>query len=287
MDPNPVLRDGIERLIERIFGTYPEDYSFSDKGLKYDSSANTVKHIVTFVEVFRLLNVKELNDKSPGEGWSRFYDISCWSSTLDTRRAPKPYTFGELIRMDSIVIIVLLDSTANTKAKNAKAKKDSQSQKCSDDTDNSNSNGGNKNSNVVTCIATTSAAASVAAAATAVYVAIKTAAAAASTINSEQQSRDCKIKQQVQDEKAEQNREQYSNVQPADNLKHIGKVKRKIRQRIRDELAVQKQQAPFELAEAESTAIPETLSKPKPKIKRVRKSPSSPASSLQKKQRTD
>ncbi|KAJ1897744.1 hypothetical protein LPJ66_003182 [Kickxella alabastrina] len=34
---DPVLRDGIERLIERIFGTYPKDYSFGDKGLQYDS----------------------------------------------------------------------------------------------------------------------------------------------------------------------------------------------------------------------------------------------------------
>ncbi|KAJ1898774.1 hypothetical protein LPJ66_002545, partial [Kickxella alabastrina] len=57
---DPVLRDGIERLIERIFGTYPEDYSFGDKGLKYDSSANTVKHIGCFVESFRLLNVKDV-----------------------------------------------------------------------------------------------------------------------------------------------------------------------------------------------------------------------------------
>ncbi|KAJ1890545.1 hypothetical protein LPJ66_007417 [Kickxella alabastrina] len=44
--------------------------------------------------------------------------------------------------------------------------------------------------------------------------------------------------------------------------------------------------APSELAEPESIATPETLLKPKPKPKRVRKNPSSPASSLQKKQRT-
>ncbi|KAI7829120.1 hypothetical protein BX661DRAFT_100152 [Kickxella alabastrina] len=40
-----------------------------------------------------------------------------------------------------------------------------------------------------------------------------------------------------------------------------------------------------ELAESASAATPETL--PKPKTKRVRKNPSAPASSLQKKQRTD
>ncbi|KAJ1896571.1 hypothetical protein LPJ66_003911 [Kickxella alabastrina] len=269
----------------------------------------------------------------------------------------------------------------------------------------------------------TSAAVSVAAAATAVSVATKTAANAASITESAQQSHnqwmpirpqsadiirwigdekgwskdkiDSKIRQQVQDEKAERNQKQCVNIQPADNLKRIvklsgwsqGKIERKIRQRIRDELAAQQQngqqqqqqdqeqeqeqqatatgvniipavetprqilchsflqytmedclqtfradgtktkdgekvpsgrrkwnnrdmaavlnfriilnalltdnrpphslrkKASSELAEAESTVTPETLLKPKPK--RVRKNPSSLASSLQKKQRTD
>ncbi|KAJ1881010.1 hypothetical protein LPJ66_011401, partial [Kickxella alabastrina] len=59
-----------------------------------------------------------------------------------------------------------------------------------------------------------------------------------------------KAKQQLQDELAERNREQYINIQPADNLKRIvslsgwsrGKVKCKIRQRMRDELAAQQQE---------------------------------------------
>ncbi|KAJ1940562.1 hypothetical protein GGF37_003923 [Kickxella alabastrina] len=42
-----VLRNGMERLMERIFGTHPEDYSFGDKGLQYDSAAKTLNHIGT------------------------------------------------------------------------------------------------------------------------------------------------------------------------------------------------------------------------------------------------
>ncbi|KAJ1945277.1 hypothetical protein GGF37_001778 [Kickxella alabastrina] len=48
-----VLRDRMACLIKRVFYTYPEDYSFSDKGLQYDSVANTVNHIGAFVEIFR------------------------------------------------------------------------------------------------------------------------------------------------------------------------------------------------------------------------------------------
>ncbi|KAJ1894725.1 hypothetical protein LPJ66_005015 [Kickxella alabastrina] len=58
------------------------------------------------------------------------------------------------------------------------------------------------------------------------------------------------MKQQLRDELAERNQKQYINTQSADNLKHIarlsgwsrGKIKRKIRQRMRDELAAQQQQ---------------------------------------------
>ncbi|KAI7827324.1 hypothetical protein BX661DRAFT_171258 [Kickxella alabastrina] len=127
-------------------------------------------------------------------------------------------------------------------------------------------------------VATTSAAVSVAAAATIVSVATATAATAASIVNNAQQRRNqwittrpqsadiirwigegtgwfkrnilCKVKQQLRDELAERNWEQYINTQPADNLKHIvrlsgwlrGKIEHKIRQRMRDELAAQQQQ---------------------------------------------
>ncbi|KAJ1945617.1 hypothetical protein GGF37_001609, partial [Kickxella alabastrina] len=55
--------------------------------------------------------------------------------------------------------------------------------------------------------------------------------------------------QQLRDELAERDQEQYIDIQPADNPKRI---------------------APFESAEPESTATPRTLPKPK----RVRKNPS-------------
>ncbi|KAJ1888649.1 hypothetical protein LPJ66_008464 [Kickxella alabastrina] len=125
--------------------------------------------------------------------------------------------------------------------------------------------------------ATTSTAASVAAA-TAASVATTTAADAAFITDNAQQSRNqwmpiCprstdiirwigeekgwskskisrKIKQQLRNELAERNREQYINIQSANNLKRIvrlsgwsrGKIEHKIRQRIHDELAVQQQQ---------------------------------------------
>ncbi|KAI7834315.1 hypothetical protein BX661DRAFT_215687 [Kickxella alabastrina] len=48
------------RLIESFFGTYPKGYSFSNKGFQYDTVANTVNYIGTFVEIFRFLNLKEM-----------------------------------------------------------------------------------------------------------------------------------------------------------------------------------------------------------------------------------
>ncbi|KAI7835201.1 hypothetical protein BX661DRAFT_202894 [Kickxella alabastrina] len=105
-----------------------------------------------------------------------------------------------------------------------------------------------------------------------------------------------------------------------------GKLERKIRQRMRDELAAQQQhqkhgqqhrvaatgvntipagikndakvqgshpprflrkKALSELAESASVAAPETLLKPKPKTKRVRKNPPAPVSFLQKEQQAD
>ncbi|KAI7826648.1 hypothetical protein BX661DRAFT_224833 [Kickxella alabastrina] len=59
-----------------------------------------------------------------------------------------------------------------------------------------------------------------------------------------------KVKQQLRDELAERNREQYINIQPVDNPKRIvrlsgwsrGKIECKIRQRMRDELAAQQQE---------------------------------------------
>ncbi|KAJ1940973.1 hypothetical protein GGF37_003754 [Kickxella alabastrina] len=49
----------MEHLIEKSFGTYPEDHSFGDRGLQYDSVANTVNHIGAFVEIFRGLNLSK------------------------------------------------------------------------------------------------------------------------------------------------------------------------------------------------------------------------------------
>ncbi|KAJ1883937.1 hypothetical protein LPJ66_010855, partial [Kickxella alabastrina] len=56
---DPILRDRMARLIESFFGAYPEDYSFGDKGLQYNSVVNTVKHIGAFVEMFRSLNLNK------------------------------------------------------------------------------------------------------------------------------------------------------------------------------------------------------------------------------------
>ncbi|KAI7833908.1 hypothetical protein BX661DRAFT_217431 [Kickxella alabastrina] len=54
-----MLRDRMACVIKKVFDTYPEDYSFGDKGLQYDSVANTVNHIGAFVEIFRVLNLNK------------------------------------------------------------------------------------------------------------------------------------------------------------------------------------------------------------------------------------
>ncbi|KAJ1901810.1 hypothetical protein LPJ66_000481 [Kickxella alabastrina] len=56
---NPILRNRMARLIESFFGTYPEDYSLSDNGLKYDSVAKPVNRFGAFVEMFRSLKLNE------------------------------------------------------------------------------------------------------------------------------------------------------------------------------------------------------------------------------------
>ncbi|KAI7830912.1 hypothetical protein BX661DRAFT_170107 [Kickxella alabastrina] len=54
----------MDHLIERIFGTFPEDYSFRDKGLQYDFVTKRVNHFGAFVEIFRVLNLnKEEEDQ--------------------------------------------------------------------------------------------------------------------------------------------------------------------------------------------------------------------------------
>ncbi|KAI7835108.1 hypothetical protein BX661DRAFT_211554, partial [Kickxella alabastrina] len=54
-----ILRDRVAGLIESFFGTYPEDYIFSDNGLKYDSVAKPVNHFGASVEMFRSLKLNE------------------------------------------------------------------------------------------------------------------------------------------------------------------------------------------------------------------------------------
>ncbi|KAJ1901532.1 hypothetical protein LPJ66_000706 [Kickxella alabastrina] len=54
-----ILYDRMTRLIENFFDTYPEDYSFNDNGLKYDSVAKPVNRFGAFVEMFRSLKLNE------------------------------------------------------------------------------------------------------------------------------------------------------------------------------------------------------------------------------------
>ncbi|KAI7822274.1 hypothetical protein BX661DRAFT_200456 [Kickxella alabastrina] len=100
----------MEHLIKRIFGTYPEDYSFGDKGLQYDS----VDSLCLNIKVIEILPLTKLLVKSSEEIWKRIK--------------------AEMIKAKSI-------SQPRKGSGNAESNSNSN--------DNSSSNGGNKNSNGV------------------------------------------------------------------------------------------------------------------------------------------
>ncbi|KAI7827867.1 hypothetical protein BX661DRAFT_198441 [Kickxella alabastrina] len=62
----------MEHPIERVFSTYHEGYSFGNKGLQYDSVANTVNHIGAFdglcldIKVPKIRPMRELLVKAGG-----------------------------------------------------------------------------------------------------------------------------------------------------------------------------------------------------------------------------
>ncbi|KAJ1946514.1 hypothetical protein GGF37_001120 [Kickxella alabastrina] len=68
---DPVCRNGMARLIERIFGTRPKDYSFGDKGLKYDSVTNTTKKI------------KAKRIKAKNISWSQVLETLTTATTIE------------------------------------------------------------------------------------------------------------------------------------------------------------------------------------------------------------
>ncbi|KAI7835116.1 hypothetical protein BX661DRAFT_222000 [Kickxella alabastrina] len=147
-----ILRDRVAGLIESFFGTYPEDYIFSDNGLKYDSVAKPVNHFGASVEMFRSLKLNEaVNTISL---FPTRTSIVLGFTTLDKTilaRGILPITKSRLkaLHNGKLYLDIKLPEIPRLKdlkgKKRVKAERISRSKKGSGDADNNNENNNNNN----------------------------------------------------------------------------------------------------------------------------------------------